>query len=165
MTFLKHRKSKTGCGIFVSLLTMSAFIYVWPYCADVWWRDMSALIQEHDMTTNEFYFLWSILQACIMSLIVHSFYGICYYGEFTFIEKYKVADEPWPWKTKDGAECKEWTRKLYDTLKVYMLNVFVISHSLVGLLVIFDLPHPIGTSPIIPTRLIMMLQFLFCALV
>ena len=97
MAYFNRRKSKTGAGIIVSIITMSAFLYVWPYFAHLWWREMSSLIREYDMTINEFYLSWSLFQAFCMSVLVQGFFGICYVGQFAFIERYKVVDEPWPW--------------------------------------------------------------------
>ena len=151
MAFLRPRKSPSGFGKFIALIIMCTFLYIWPYCANLWWREMTALIKKHDLKLSEFFLIWNICQAFCISAIGHTFFGICYYFEFDFIESYAIAEEPWPWKTM---EKKEWHRMLLKTIGLYVFNIFIIGPLALGIpVIILNLPLDTGTSPVgIPSR-------------
>ena len=85
-----------------------------------------------------------------ISLMMHSFFLVCYYYEFEFIESYNVTNEPWPWKSEDRTE---WNRILRKTIALYLFNLMVVGPLAISPLIIFDLNLDIGTSlDGVPTR-------------
>ena len=49
-----------------------------------------------------------------------------YYLELPFLERYKVLDEPWPWKTETKEDEEEWNKLLKKTIAVNLFNQLVL---------------------------------------
>ena len=162
MAFLRPRKKDRGYGRVFAVLILSTFFYVWPYCADLWWQSQQQIMKDHDLPLKHWFVLWSLFQTFCISIIGNSFFGICYYFEFDFIEKYAIADEPWPWKV---LKRDEWMRTLRKTLALYVFNVFILGPFFLGLSLILDLPLDHDVSNKIPSHKDFILQLLFCLLI
>ena len=165
MSFLWQRSQGTGIGKFIALFITLAFFYIWPFCANYWWKTMLSLIQEYDLKVSHFYLYWNLFQAVSVSIIMHTFFLICYVCEFEFIERYNVSNEPWPWKSKDKTEQAEWNTLLKKTIALYSFNLLVIGPLAIAPIIIFDLPLG-NTSPNgIPSRKAFIMQLIFCVII
>ena len=73
-------------------------------------------------------YLAGISRVIFMSWLI--FYGILYYLEIPFFEKFKIDPRPWPWKT----DKKKWKRDLKKLLFTNFRNFYVIAPIVIRLL-------------------------------
>ena len=160
MVFLREREPDKGYGRIISILILITFIYLWPSCANLWWQYQKKIMEDYGLPISTWFVIYGIIQTFCVTVVTNTFFGICYYFEFEFIEKYAVADEPWPWKV---LEREEWKRILKRSLALYTFNVFILGPSMLCLTLF--LPYNYDVSDEVPNHKNFILQILFCLLV
>lgn len=110
--------------------------------------------------SNEFF--WAILSpfySTMLFILIGTFYTVLYVFEIPFFEKYKVQDEPWPWKE----DFEKWRELLNESLMLIVFNLVCITLSgtsaqyLLGLPVKFDF-----RADQLPSTTTFIVQFMFC---
>ena len=74
------------------------FLYAWPIFAKRYWAWWLDIISANSMTLSGFYVLHSIISGWIVSFTTQVGCALIYYLEWECFERYKVLEEPWPWK-------------------------------------------------------------------
>ena len=64
-------------------------------------------------------FAWTTFEA-LMSLGLNLMFGVLYYLNLPFFERYKVLEEPWPWQEDPEAFWK----LVKKTAKLYFFNIY-----------------------------------------
>lgn len=92
-----------------------------PTYAKIYWPALLVYLKENDISTEHFYFVWTMCQHFFFSYLFNGILSIFYYFEFAFIEQFKAVEEEWPWKTNK----EEWIKLLKKSLVVTNLNAFL----------------------------------------
>ena len=74
--------------------------------------------------------LWlsvAIIYNVFILTLLNLIYGLIYYMQNPFFEKYKIGPGDWPWKNKDPKKVKKWWTLYYNTMARVAFNACVIT--------------------------------------
>lgn len=68
-----------------------------PYFATYFWSDVLRIKDEHNISYTQFYIGFNVFLHNFIHLGANLVYWVFYHFEFSFIERYKSNEDPWPW--------------------------------------------------------------------
>ena len=92
------RYQSKGRGAAVAILMVISLVYYFPKIAQVIWDMILNYMEKNNVSLVRVHFIAGYVQTWGISLPIQIFYGIVYYTEWSFFERYKVLQDPWPWK-------------------------------------------------------------------
>lgn len=108
--------------VFTKFFSASLFWYIVQIYIIFKYNEYCFLIFYHENNTTLELVTNSAFKAMIIpSLFINFFYYLFYHFEFSWAEKYKVNNLPWPWQKNP----KEWPAIFRDILSVYLSNQFI----------------------------------------
>ena len=115
-TFLakENRLSSKGLGLIFAYIYSFFFIYYGPDLVRMIWPDVLNFLSSYGIEKWHVFTFGLVLWHIFLYILLNLVYFLIYKLEHPFFEKYKVNDNPWPWKEN----YEEWQKMLWRTLKV-----------------------------------------------
>jgi len=108
--------------IVAALIFISFFVGV-PYFADKYWPAILELKDHYGVTYNQMYLGVNITMHNTIHLCANLVYWVFYHNEFSFIERYKSNEDPWPWHS----DAESWRKLVKKSVLVLLFNGNVIA--------------------------------------
>jgi hypothetical protein len=102
-------------GLFFITLALGLFFgmfYGFFSMCRIYWPMLLELKEDRLMLSIYVSKIYNLIYILILNII----YGLIYYLEIPFLEKYKVVKKPWPWKSTDSGIRKQWWSLYYSTI-------------------------------------------------
>ena len=109
---------------------------------------------------STFYIFHQIIVGWITSFIFQSSTALIYHLEWDCFERYKVLEDPWPWKQLDP---DEWWIYLQKTLRTYLINIVLMAPLSLCIYLVIDVETAMDCTPDgLPSRYQLVLQLFVC---
>eukprot|EP00331_Platyophrya_macrostoma_P013934 CAMPEP_0176428472 /NCGR_PEP_ID=MMETSP0127-20121128/13169_1 /TAXON_ID=938130 /ORGANISM="Platyophrya macrostoma, Strain WH" /LENGTH=362 /DNA_ID=CAMNT_0017810159 /DNA_START=17 /DNA_END=1105 /DNA_ORIENTATION=+ len=150
------RYKRKGYGLFFATISVLGFFFVLPHILNGVYPLMLA---KNDPIW--FTFFTSTFLHMFMNILCYVISYFIYTAKSPFMERYKVADGPWPWESNP----KEWKSLLKKSIALFLVNNVIIAPVMVvGDLMVGGISQRISPNHL-PTCKEIILQLSFCMIV
>ena len=120
---VKRYQSK-GYGLVFAILQLCALLYFQPIIARAGWAWVLEFMEKNNVNMLRMYAYFGFIQTWGIYLPSQIIFGFLYYIEWDLLERYKVVEEPWPWK-EDPVRWK--TYLLPKTIAIWCFNMLFLA--------------------------------------
>ena len=139
---VKRYQSK-GQGVQVATVLLVICVTCYPLLAQALWNWILEYKDKHNISLETINFQVAIVSSWGIGAGLQVMYGVIYYLEWDFFERYTVLEGPWPWK-EDPVYWK--TTLLPKSLCMYFFNALLLVPLMNYVNVVFDIPVAFDTS-------------------
>ena len=160
MAEVKRYQSK-GYGAVIAILLNCVFVYLWPIVTEKYWHWSLDYMAANDISMSVFYIVHGTVLGWIVSITCQLACYLIYHLEWDMFERYKVLEDPWPWKSNPD----EWWAFLMKTFRVHGFNLFILGPLSFCVYLLIDANEAMDcTRDGLPSRYQFVLQIIFCML-